>query len=55
VALRIEPEEPEQCYPVCAYHARADMITLEQIVRFFLDRDETQRRAARGLIEMAKQ
>lgn len=53
VALRVEPEEPEQCYPVCGYHARADMVTLEQIVRFFLDRREAERTVARGLIRLA--
>lgn len=52
VALRIDPEEGEP-YPVCARHARADMVTLEQIVRFFLDRREAERRAAAGLIRLA--
>lgn len=35
VALRMDPEESEP-YPVCAYHARGDMVPLEDIVRFML-------------------
>lgn len=52
VALRLDPEEGSP-YPVCAHHARADMVTLEEIVRYFLDRREAERTAARGLIRLA--
>lgn len=54
VGLRIDPQESEP-YPVCAGHARADMVTLEAIVRFMLDRHEAQAVAARGLVRMAQQ
>ena len=36
VALRLDPQESEP-YPVCAHHARGDMVPLEAIVRFLLD------------------
>lgn len=52
VALRLDPEEGEP-YPVCARHARADMVPLEDIVRFMLRRHEAQEVAARGLARMA--
>lgn len=52
VALRIDPEEGEP-YPVCARHARAEMVPLEAVVRFMLDRHEAQAVAARGLVNMA--
>jgi hypothetical protein len=52
VALRLDPEEQEP-YPVCARHARADMVPLEAIVRFMLNREQTQQMIARGLAAMA--
>ena len=52
VALRMDPEESEP-YPVCARHARAEMVPLEDVVRFMLDRHEAQAVAARGLARMA--
>lgn len=51
VAVRIDPQEGEP-YPVCARHARAPMVTLEDIVRFMLNRHEAQRIAARGLVRI---
>jgi redox-regulated HSP33 family molecular chaperone len=52
VALRIDPHESEP-YPVCARHARGDMVSLEAVVRFMLDRHEAQAVAASGLARMA--
>ena len=52
VALRIDPEEGDP-YPVCARHARAEMVPLETIVRFLLDRERAQQMIARGLVAMA--
>ena len=52
VALRIDPQESEP-YPVCARHARGDMVSLEAIVRFMLDRHTAQSVVARKLVHMA--
>ncbi|RCL84433.1 MAG: hypothetical protein DBW62_08660 [Microbacterium sp.] len=54
VALRLDPQESEP-YPVCARHARANMVSLEDIVRFMLDRHEAQEVAARGLVRLAQE
>jgi hypothetical protein len=53
VALRIDPNEGTP-YPVCARHARANMVPLESIVRFMLDREEAQRVAAEGLVRLSQ-
>lgn len=53
VALRIDPNEGDP-YPVCAYHARAEMVPLVDIVRFMLARHEAQVIAARGLVRLAE-
>lgn len=52
VALRVDPQESEP-YPVCAHHARGEMVSLEAIVRFMLDRHNTQEVVARKLVQMA--
>jgi hypothetical protein len=52
VALRLDPNEGSP-YPVCARHARRDLVPLEDIVRFLLKREEAQRMVARGLVRMA--
>lgn len=52
VALRLDPHESEP-YPVCSHHARGDMVSLEEIVRFMLERHNTQEVVARKLVQMA--
>lgn len=52
VALRLDPEGGEP-YAVCKKHVRAEMVPLETIVRFMLDREEAQRMLAYGLVRMA--
>lgn len=54
VGLRIDPQESEP-YPVCARHARAEMVPLVDIVCYMLDWHEAQAVAARGLVRMAQQ
>lgn len=52
VAVRIDPNEGEP-YAVCARHARGEMVSLEEIVRFLLKREEAQGMIARGLVALA--
>jgi hypothetical protein len=52
VALRVDHQE-DLPYPVCARHSRGDLVPLEYIVRFMLDRHEAQAVAARGLARIA--
>ena len=54
VALRMDPEESEP-YPVCARHARANMVSLEDVVRFMLDRHRAHDVAALGLMRLAQE
>lgn len=54
VALRFDPHEAGQVYPVCAHHARAEMVPLVQVVRFFLDRADAAATVARGLQRMGE-
>lgn len=52
VALRLDPTEGSP-YPVCSRHTRRDLVPLEDIVRFLLQREEAQQMIARGLVRMA--